>query len=259
MEREQQAREAKKQAELEASVRKQSREATSKKLDLSWVKPGVQIMDTRYGRGIIISVGRDIIKIRYGRSEKFFTYPGTIEKGFISKIAPQTEPSKPSAPEWAVIGATVKHRSFGKGVITAMDSDYVSVSFQNADKKFLNPKAFLDGHLQEEEDTTANKSDAHASNSNKRSEFLTYLKQKGYAESSAAAIASAVSRAGTFAIEKGFSDISFFEIQDLNSISRIWGRLEQNDDFIQFNWNQNRRFSIAMNHYIDFITMISKR
>ena len=93
---------------------------------------------------------------------------------------------------------------------------------------------------------------------NKRKDFVAYLRRKKYAETSANAMASAVSRVGEYAIEQGLSKTPIFEVPDDEMIPQVWALLERNGDFIQFNNRQNRRFSIAMKHYLDFLSSTTK-
>ena len=222
---------------------------------MSWVKPGARVTHNRYGAGTVIAIGKDIIKVRFGATERTLSYPSVFENGILSKSVAAPEPPKAKGPDWAVVGAAVSHRSFGDGIIETINGGHMTVRFGNTAKPFIYPDAFTAGHLtkgqvgavQEQMDFIGNR----------RKEFVLYLKNQGYAETSSNAMASAVSRVGDFAVEKGYTRTPIFEIAEPSDLSRVWGLLEVNSDFIRLNNKQNRRFSMAMKHYINFISSAS--
>lgn len=230
-------------------------EARRQRADLSWVKPGARVTHNRYGAGTVIAIGKDIIKVRFGATERTLSYPSVFENGILSKPVAVPEPPKAKGPDWAVVGAAVSHRSFGDGIIETINGGHMTVRFGNTAKPFIYPDAFTAGHLtkgqvgavQEQMDFIGNR----------RKEFVLYLKNQGYAETSSNAMASAVSRVGDFAVEKGYTRTPIFEIAEPSDLSRVWGLLEVNSDFIRLNNKQNRRFSMAMKHYINFISSTS--
>ena len=222
--------------------------------DLSWVKPGVRVIHNRYGAGVVLAVSKDIIKVRFGQSERTLSYPSVFENGILTKPAATSEPPKAKGPEWAVVGAAVSHKAFGDGVIESIDGGHMSVRFGNVVKPFLYSGAFTDGHLIRGNVKTTPVIDQMEAFSNKRKEFSAYLRSQGYAETSANAMASAVSRVGDYAVEKDFTKTPIFDIGDVSTVRKWWTLLESDRDFIEFNNSQNRRFSAAMKHYLDFLT-----
>lgn len=55
-----------------------------------------------------------------------------------------------------LVNEKLKHKSFGEGVVTAHDNSYITIRFQQGEKKFVFPDAF-DGFLIIEDDTIAQK------------------------------------------------------------------------------------------------------
>jgi len=47
----------------------------------------------------------------------------------------------------AAIGSMVEHKSFGKGMISKIDGQYISINFNNGNKTFAYPGSFLEGYL----------------------------------------------------------------------------------------------------------------
>lgn len=234
--------------------RRRGEEAKKMQRDLSWVKPGVRVIHNRYGAGVVLAVSKDIIKVRFGQSERTLSYPSVFENGILTKPAATSEPPKAKGPEWAVVGAAVSHKAFGDGVIESIDGGHMSVRFGNVVKPFLYSGAFTDGHLIRGNVKTTPVIDQMEAFSNKRKEFSAYLRSQGYAETSANAMASAVSRVGDYAVEKDFTKTPIFDIGDVSTVRKWWTLLESDRDFIEFNNSQNRRFSAAMKHYLDFLT-----
>lgn len=60
--REEERRQAEEQRRRELELKRQLS-------DLSWVKPGVRVNHNRYGAGVVLSVAKDIIKVRFGQTE----------------------------------------------------------------------------------------------------------------------------------------------------------------------------------------------
>lgn len=115
--------------------------------DLTWVKPGARVYHNRYEAGVVLAVSRDSVKVRFGKTERMFSYPSVIENGILTKQDSRPEPQRVKGPEWAVIGAEVSHKVFGTGVIETIDGNQISVKFGDVVKPFLYPGAFTDGHL----------------------------------------------------------------------------------------------------------------
>lgn len=246
--REEERRQAEEQRRREAELKRQQG-------DLTWVKPGARVNHNRYGGGVVLAVAKDIIKVRFGQTERTLSYPSVFENGILTKPVSASEPPKAKGPEWAAVGAAVSHKSFGDGVIETIDGGHMSVRFGNVVKPFLYPDAFTAGHL-----SKSNKPEVQMQmelSGNNRKGFVAYLKKQGYAETSANAMASAVSRVGDYAIKEGFSTTPIYEMEDLSSLTDLWNRLENNHFFIRFNNSQNGRFSIPMRHYIDFLSSFS--
>jgi hypothetical protein len=79
-----------------------------------------------------------------------------MPKGFVAPTEP-TEPTHPTdAPKLANLHIYdfVLHKTFGEGIILAIENRYVTVDFSNFVKKFVFPNAFLDGYLTLETDDT---------------------------------------------------------------------------------------------------------
>jgi len=245
--REEERRQAEEQRRREAELKRQQS-------DLTWVRPGARVNHNRYGAGVVLSVATDIIKVRFGQTERTLSYPSVFENGILTKPTSISEPPKAKGPEWAVVGAAVSHKSFGDGVIETIDGAHMSVRFGDVVKPFLYPGAFTDGHLTKGNAKTSPVEIQMKLFGDKRMDFSSYLRSKGYADNSAKAMASAVSRVGDYAIEKCFTRTPIFEITDVETVRKIWNQLERNSDFVRFNNSQNRRFSAAMKHYMDFIS-----
>ena len=82
-----------------------------------------------------------------------------MPKGFVAPTEP-THPTKPTYPTDAPnltnlrIYDFVLHKTFGEGIILAVENGYITVDFSNFVKKFVFPNAFLEGYLTlETEDT----------------------------------------------------------------------------------------------------------
>lgn len=248
---------AKKREEERKKLEEQRRhEEEAKRMlrDLSWVKPGVRVVHNRYGAGVVQAVSKDIIKVRFDQSERTLSYPSVFENGILTKPAATQEAPKAKGPEWAVVGASVLHKTFGDGVIESIDGGHMSVRFGSVVKPFLYPGAFSDGHLSRGKTSSASAEAQMNLFSDRRKDFIAYLRSNGYAETSANAMASAVSRIGDYAIEKGFTMLSVFEAASVADVRKWWSVLEKDREFIIFNNSQNRRFTAAMKHYMDFLT-----
>lgn len=82
-----------------------------------------------------------------------------MSKGFVAPAKP-THPTKPTYPTDAPNLANlhiydfVLHKTFGEGIILAIENRYITVDFSNFVKKFVFPNAFLDGYLTLETDDT---------------------------------------------------------------------------------------------------------
>ena len=115
--------------------------------DLSWVKPGVRVNHSRFGQGVVLSIAKDTIRIRFAQGEKVLSYPSAFETGVLSRQASAPQPQQPKGPEWATVGACVSHKHFGSGVIKSIESGHITISFGNVEKTFVYPNAFIDGFL----------------------------------------------------------------------------------------------------------------
>lgn len=246
--REEERKQTEEQRRREAELKRQQS-------DLTWVKPGARVNHNRYGAGVVLAVAKDIIRVQFGLIDRTLSYPSVFENGILTKPVPVPEPPKAKGPEWAVVGAAITHKSFGDGVIETIDGAHMSVRFGNVVKPFLYPDAFTAGHL-----SKGSKPEVQMQMElfgNKRKGFVAYLKRQGYAETSANAMASAVSRIGDYAIKEGFSTTPIYEMEDLSLLTDLWNRLENNHFFVRFNNSQNGRSLIPMRHYIDFLSSIS--
>lgn len=252
----------KREEERKQAEEQRRREVELKRLqnDLTWVKAGACVNHNRYGTGVVLAVAKDTIKVRFGQTERTLTYPSVFENGILTKPVATPEPLTAKGPEWAVVGAAVSHKTFGDGVIESIDGAHMTVCFGKIVKPFPYPGAFTDEHLVKGRaiETSADIQLQMPLFGNKRKDFVAYLRRKKYAETSANAMASAVSRVGEYAIEQGLSKTPIFEVPDDEMIPQVWALLERNGDFIQFNNRQNRRFSIAMKHYLDFLSSTTK-
>ncbi len=240
--------------QIEERKRKEA-ELKRQQSDLTWVKPGVQVTHNRYGSGVVSSIAKDFIKVKFGQIERVLSYPFAFENGILTKAIPSPEPPKAKGPEWAVVGASVSHSSFGIGVIERINAGQISVRFGSITKSFLYPNAFNDGHLKRCTKNPTSSDGQMGLFGNARKDFIAYLRRQGYAETSANAMASAVSRVGDYAVENGYAKTAFFEIDDAVTVREVWKSLEDDADFIKFNNSQNRRFSAAMKHYMDFVSL----
>ena len=224
------------------------------------MKAGVRVIHQRYGIGVVLAVAKDTIKVRFGQTERTLTYPGVFVNGILTRSVSTSEPPKAKGPEWAITGAAVSHKAFGDGVIETIDGTHMTVRFGKIVKPFLYPNAFADGHLIKGKAMVppAGAQLQIPLLKNKRKDFVAYLRSKKYAETSANAMASAVSRVGKYVIEQEISKAPIFEVADDKTVFQIWTLLEHNEDFIKFDNSQNRRFSIAMKHYLDFLSSAIK-
>lgn len=251
--REEERKQAEEQRRREAELKRQQS-------DLAWVKAGVRVIHQRYGIGVVLAVAKDTIKVRFGQTERTLAYPGVFVNGILTRSVSTSEPLKAKGPEWAIAGAAVSHKAFGDGVIETIDGTHMTVRFGKIVKPFLYPNAFADGHLIKGKAIVppAGAQLQIPLLQNKRKDFVAYLRSKKYAETSANAMASAVSRVGKYVIEQEISKVPIFEIADDKTVFQIWTLLEHNEDFIKFDNSQNRRFSIAMKHYLDFLSSAIK-
>jgi len=68
-----------------------------------------------------------------------------------SPVSVSVPPQKPTLDlSGVIVGTSVKHKSFGDGVVIEIASDVITVAFGTAEKKFLFPGAFENGFLQVE-------------------------------------------------------------------------------------------------------------
>lgn len=188
--REREEREEKRRAELEAAERKRREEAGRKaaqakaeqeaaqkrererkaaaektrieaeerrqRNDLSWVQKDARVYHKSFGTGVITRLSTDQISVRFGASERTFVYPNVFQNGLLTKPAAQdtTTSKRPAAkgPDWAKVGASVSHKSFGEGTIVKLEGANLAVKFGNTTKSFIFPDAFNNGFLSHRED-----------------------------------------------------------------------------------------------------------
>lgn len=85
-----------------------------------------------------------------------------------------------------------------------------------------------------------------------RSEFASWLIERGFAERTANGYASAVSVTDEYARQHGFTEESLLTIAEVEDIKDVWDRLQADDQFSDYNRAQHNRFSAAMRQYIDY-------
>lgn len=85
-----------------------------------------------------------------------------------------------------------------------------------------------------------------------RKRFTEYMLGNKYSLSTARGMTSAVSGVGDYANEHGFLSQSIFLITDYSQLQSFWNRLLNDRDFAEFNRAQNRRFTVAMNHFLTY-------
>lgn len=77
----------------------------------------------------------------------------TVQYGVKSPVIKQSDSEKPKEPELKIdlsaikIGATVKHKIFGEGVIAKFNGKHIYVEFKTGQKNFVFPDAFKQGFL----------------------------------------------------------------------------------------------------------------
>lgn len=54
------------------------------KVDTSGIKVGVAVTHTKFGSGMIVAIGKDLIAVKFAEGEKRFQFPGAFENGFLS-------------------------------------------------------------------------------------------------------------------------------------------------------------------------------
>lgn len=86
-----------------------------------------------------------------------------------------------------------------------------------------------------------------------RNRFMEYMGNQGYSDSTVRGMASAVATVGEYAKTHGLFKQSPYMITDPESIEKYWKKIKSDTGFSKYNTGQNRRFSVAMKHYIAFI------
>ena len=247
-------RDAKKKEEQEARRR---REQDSSRDNLSWVKPGVTVRHNSFGNGIVLAIQKDIIRVKFGQTERMLSYPDVFERGILTKPDNAVAKPKPieAGPAWAVVGAAVLHKTYGDGTIVKISDGRMDIRFGKDTKTFVYPKAITDGHISQ---APKNASPAETGEQlsffgDNRAAFTAYLRAQGYAGTTITSMISAISRLGKFAIELGVAKDSIYSINDFAALKRLWGRLEHDKKYVTFNASQNGRFTNAMRNYLAFM------
>lgn len=171
----------KREEERRAAEEQRRKEAEERKnrTDLSWVKVGVRVNHKRFGNGIITSISKDQIKVRFGKDERTLMYPSSFENGLLTKQVVQEKPIA-KGPDWAAVGAKVHHNSFGDGVITAIDGGHLTVRFGDVSKPFVYPDAFTSGFLKQPNLQSEKKQVPLTTSKNGQASLLETLKAEGF-------------------------------------------------------------------------------
>jgi hypothetical protein len=171
----------KREEERRAAEEQRRKEAEERKnrTDLSWVKVGVRVNHKRFGNGIITSISKDQIKVRFGKDERTLMYPSSFENGLLTKQVVQEKPIA-KGPDWAAVGAKVHHNSFGDGVITAIDGGHLTVRFGDVSKPFVYPDAFTRGFLKQPNLQSEKKQVPLTTSKNGQASLLETLKAEGF-------------------------------------------------------------------------------
>lgn len=246
--REEERRKAEELRLKEAEIKRQQ-------ADLSWVKPGARVLHNRFGEGAVVGIEDGTITVRFGQTEKMFQYPSVFEKGILTKPFKSQQVVETKDVSWAQIGVPVMHKSFGKGVIENVSRSQILVRFGETIRPFLYPKEILQGNLYKTSEP-ASPQPVHYQMSllgDRRKEFVVYMVNTGYAENTANSMASSVSKVSDYAIKKGYSKTSFFEMTSYSDVNTIWSKVEKDHGFVELNRSQHNRFSIGMQHYINFL------
>ena len=171
----------KREEERRAAEEQRRKEAEERKnrTDLSWVKVGVRVNHKRFGNGIITSISKDQIKVRFGKDERTLMCPSSFENGLLTKQVVQEKPIA-KGPDWAAVGAKVHHNSFGDGVITAIDGGHLTVRFGDVSKPFVYPDAFTRGFLKQPNLQSEKKQVPLTTSKNGQASLLETLKAEGF-------------------------------------------------------------------------------
>ena len=76
--------------------------------------------------------------------------------------------------------------------------------------------------------------------------------KRSYSLSTVRGMASAVAGVSEYANEHGFLSQSLFLLTDYNQLQNFWNKLQNDPDFYKYNRSQNRRFTVAMNHFLNY-------
>ena len=87
---------------------------------------------------------------------------------------------------------------------------------------------------------------------NARKDFSDYMLKRSYSLSTVRGMASAVTGVSEYANEHGFLSQSVFLLTDYNQLQDFWNKLQNDPDFYEYNRSQNRRFTVAMNHFLTY-------
>ena len=85
-----------------------------------------------------------------------------------------------------------------------------------------------------------------------RKDFCDYLTKKNYSLSTVRSISSAVNRVSKYTNEHGYLAQSLFLINDYNQLQSLWNRLQNDNDFSEYDRSQNTRFTVAINHFLTY-------
>lgn len=245
-------REAKKREEQEARKRREEDRASS---HLEWVKPGATVKHSHYGSGVVLAIEKDIIRVRFGQTERMLSYPDVFDRKILTKPDKEEKKQTESGPAWAVVGAAVMHKTYGDGIIVKISDGRMDIRFGKDIRIFVYPKAITDGYITQvpKSASSANPGEQLSFFGDNRPAFTAYLRAQGYAATTANAMASAISKLGEFAIEIGFAKSSIYSMNDVAALNRFWSHLEQEKKYITFNKRQNGRFTNAMRNYLMFM------
>ncbi len=125
--------------------------------DLSWVKRGVIVNHKSFGRGTVINIAKDQITVRFGYKDRVLLYPDVIKSGIVTKAdASSTNRPVVNGPDWAVVGAAVRHKEHGNGIIETIEGNQMTVRFGSTVRPFLFPAVINNGYLTKTDDSSSN-------------------------------------------------------------------------------------------------------
>lgn len=134
----------------EEKARKEAEEERLRK-DLSWVKRDARVYHKSFGSGVISGLTSERATMRFGSSERAFSYPEAFLNGSLTRQATNgsSAPKRPKGegPDWVKAGETVFHKVFGEGRIEKLKGATLIVKFGDETKSFVYPDAFTNGFL----------------------------------------------------------------------------------------------------------------